>query len=399
MSENPDGVSYPWWNDVPPPHSADDYGADEAAEFVPQVGRVVRPLPMFDVARIMAMKRPDWLVKGIVAVGGLSVWYGPPGCGKSFLLTHVAMSLALGVEVFGRRVKQGSVIYVAGEGASGFRLRLEALRRSGVPIDDVPFRLVPVALDLVGSGDDVDRLLRSVEAVPDVAMIIVDTVARSLGGAEENDAGFGALIKACDRIRTETGAHVALVHHSGKDAGRGPRGHSSLLGAVDTAVEISRDADGIRRASIAKQKDGIEGDWLTFDLQTVELGIDEDGDPVTSCIVAETNADRVAKGRRKPSGQPAVAYHALESLLAAGEGEAAPVADDVPAGVMVVPVKIWRENALRAGLCESENEESRRKAFHRGKIALVAGGWVGCREIDGIEIAWMAGHVRDKTGT
>ena len=38
----------------------------------------------------------DYLLKGVLAPGEMSIWVGPPKCGKSFLLMFVAYKLALG---------------------------------------------------------------------------------------------------------------------------------------------------------------------------------------------------------------------------------------------------------------------------------------------------------------
>ena len=76
---------------------------------------------------------PAYLVKGIVPRVGLSVIWGPPKCGKSFLTFDLMMHVALGWEYRGRRVRQGAVVYCALEGAHGFRARVEAFRRESLP--------------------------------------------------------------------------------------------------------------------------------------------------------------------------------------------------------------------------------------------------------------------------
>src|SRR5690606_20260609 len=81
-------------------------------------------------------------------------------------------------------------------------------------------------------------------------------------------------------------AMVILIHHSGKNALRGARGWSGLRAAADVEMEVLR-ADDDRIISITKQKDGEEGQDYGFKLRVVPIGLDEDGDAITSCVVDE----------------------------------------------------------------------------------------------------------------
>jgi hypothetical protein len=91
------------------------------------------------------------------------------------------------------------------------------------------------------------------------------------------------LIDAATRLQSIVGGVVLLVHHTGKDTSRGLRGHSSLLAALDTAVEV---IGGLSRSwCVRKSKDGREEIGSGFRLEQVELGIDEDGAPISSCVV------------------------------------------------------------------------------------------------------------------
>ena len=80
------------------------------------------------------------------------------------------------------------------------------------------------------------------------------------------------------------------VHHRPKDVeNEEPRGHGSLKGGVDTVILI--EAGSTKRARVTKQKDGEIGDVMLFDLKVVEIGTDEDGDVVSSCVVKPTLID------------------------------------------------------------------------------------------------------------
>ncbi len=67
-----------------------------------------------------------------------------------------------------------------------------------------------------------------------VDMVVIDTIARTMVGGDENGPkDMNRLVAGLDHIREKSGALALGVHHAGKDETKGMRGHSSLLGAVD----------------------------------------------------------------------------------------------------------------------------------------------------------------------
>jgi hypothetical protein len=81
-----------------------------------------------------------------------------------------------------------------------------------------------------------------------------------------------------------------LIHHAGKDASKGARGWSGLKAAADVQIEVIRRDNGTREIRIEKLKDGEDGARFGFELEVVDLGVDDDGDPVSSCVVRQTDA-------------------------------------------------------------------------------------------------------------
>lgn len=124
-----------------------------------------------------------------------------------------------------------------------------------------------------------------------VELIIIDTVARAMAGANENapDA-MSEFVRHVDALRHKTDAHVALCHHTGKDPTKGARGHSSLLGALDTEFEIKKGKNGTGFITATAQRDIEDEVKFRFTRKIVTLGVNKKGKPVTSCIVeiAET---------------------------------------------------------------------------------------------------------------
>lgn len=232
------------------------------------------------------------IVEGVITAGGMSVWYGEPNSGKTTMLLDLALRMPSGLPWLGRRVLKGGVIYVALEGAGSIKRRLMAYRkRHDCKVH--AFGVVSSSLNLMSPSADVEELLTLVQekqaemlSSSPIRLIVVDTVARAMGGADENASqDMARFIAAGDLIRKETGAHIAFVHHSGKDASKGARGHSSLRGAVDTEVEIT-ETGKVHTAEIVKQRDlDTKGLKLSARFLSVQLGVNQWDNPVTACVV------------------------------------------------------------------------------------------------------------------
>jgi AAA domain len=259
----------------------------------PNPGKVLEIPPRFCLVpfdHITVGSERVYLVKGIIPRIGLVVVWGPPKCGKSFWTFDLVMHVALGWEYRGRRVQQGIVVYLALEGGKGFEGRIEAFRQRFLPDDHdpVPFYLVADALNLVKEHQELIGCIRlQTTAMP--VLVVIDTLNRSLVGSESDDKDMAAYIRAADAIRNAFGCAVIVVHHCGIDATR-PRGHTSLSGALDAQLAVKRDkADNIL-VTLELMKDGLEGSEIASRLQAIDVAIDIDGDPITSCVVVPVEA-------------------------------------------------------------------------------------------------------------
>lgn len=243
---------------------------------------VFEPVHSFSSAQAL-----PWIVKGVLPKAGLGVVYGASGSGKSFVVLDMGMAIARGAEWRGRKVRQGRVAYIVAEGADGFRKRLAAYaQHNQVDLTTVPMTVLNAAPNLLEKQDAVD-VAKGIKAAGGADLIIVDTFAQTTPGANEN-AGedVGKALGYCKRIHEATGAMVLLIHHSGKDATKGARGWSGLRAACDAEIEVVRGETG-RSLKLTKSKDGEDGLEWGFDLEVVQLGVDEDMDPITSCVVVE----------------------------------------------------------------------------------------------------------------
>ncbi len=231
----------------------------------------------------------DYYLKGLLSPGEMSIFYGEPGCGKSFLALYIARAIAQANPIFGRRVKGTKVLFLALEGVSGFEKRLKA----AIMVYDgaEAFGYIAQPVNLFQDPKTVDEIIAICQDIG-VGLLIIDTLNRAIAGGNENaPEDMGKFIANVDAIRTATEAHIMIIHHSGKDSSKGMRGHSALLGAADVAVEVAKATEGkTRSATVRKAKDDADGDTLSFELEVVELGTDDDGDQITTCIVRETEA-------------------------------------------------------------------------------------------------------------
>jgi hypothetical protein len=228
----------------------------------------------------------NYVIKNWLDRGAVSVVYGDANVGKSFFAVDLAHHVQEGQRWGGCAVRQGPVLYVAAEGGDLFSNRVAALKSK--------FWVLRGAVNLASDKGDGAALADVVCHLAGLhgpfALIVVDTLARSMGSADENAAAdVAGLLKGVDLIRERTGAHVMLVHHSGKNKAQGARGHSSLRAAIDTEIELTIGDGGIRVARTTKQRDMPSGREFLFRLRSVELGKDDDGEAVTTCVVDWTN--------------------------------------------------------------------------------------------------------------
>jgi hypothetical protein len=324
-------------------------------------------LTVFSVADFDTATPRGYLLKGIMSPGELSLWVGPPKCGKSFLMLHIAYLLSLGQPVFGRRVKRTRVLYVAAEGEAGIARRIEALRRKHG--DSRDFHFIAQPTDLLHDPGHKDDLKAAAKAC-DAQLIVLDTVNRVLAGGDENSSvDMGALVLYMAELRIETKAHVAAVHHGSKASnGSTPRGHSCLTGADDALIEVTRHDDGARTARVVHAKDDADGDTLSFRLDRVDLGEDEDGDPITTLIVEETHAADAANAtQQRVTGNEATALRMLDSALL---HQAQRVFTDDGTERHAIHIEHWRECFYRDGK-PGVSKDIQKKAFQRACESLL----------------------------
>lgn len=377
--------------DIPPAESTDefgigtepdDYGSNGAAPFNARNLPVPFPLQAFDSIRLDPERR-GYLIKGLIASTGLSVIWGPPKCGKSFMATDLGMHIALGWDYRGHKVQQAPVVYIALEGRHGFPARVEAFRRHH-GVDVAPFYLLSASLDLVAKSG---QLIISIKAqlrenLPGV--IFLDTLNRSLVGSESKDEDMARFLAAAEKVAQELSCAVVIVHHCGIDASR-PRGHTSLSGAVESQLKVERGQTSEVIVTVELAKDFAEGTEIISRLERVELGTDADGDPITSLVVLPLDGPIERRTvTRKLSPRQKLALAALDEC-AANCGSPAPASFELPARTVVVEITAWREELYRNGVLDRDAKNPREE-FKRVRQQLQARNLIGIHD----EVVWKA---------
>jgi RecA/RadA recombinase len=288
----------------------DDSGArarDWSEEFAKAKTAPPPPAGLYELLSVRDLKAlpdPAWLVTGMVVEQSMGFIFGPPGCLKTFIALGMALSLTAGRPTWwGRSVqRKGAVIYICSEGTKSLKFRIEAWERHfKVSADDSPFLVIRQNINFM-QGDDVLKLLHTVQAAVDrvgpVAAVFVDTVSRVLPGAEENlQKDMTLFVAACDAVRQTFGATVIGLHHT--NANGGFRGSTVMPGAGDFLVEVRREPGAMVGSVYAQKiKDDEDGWEQTFKVTKVNLaGIV----PRTSLVVDSDAVPEQREGDNKDS--------------------------------------------------------------------------------------------------
>lgn len=321
-----------------------------------------------------------WLVHGVIPAEGLAAIYGASGSGKSFLILDMGCAIAAGDDSWFRLcVTQAPVIYICLEGEAGMGKRLKAWsKHHDRPLPD-SLRFITQAFNLL--SNDVFELAEAVIAAKsDGGLLIIDTLNRSAPGADENSpVDMGNIITAAKKLQSIIGGLVLLVHHTGKDATKGLRGHSSLYAALDGAIEITARTDSTREWTVAKSKDEITGDTYPFKLDIVPVGVDESGDGITSCVVLPDEGVGNVMRRLIPpkSGNQKIIWEGLGPLFRASchNGQAG-----APMGKPCIRLEEAIEKTRGLLLCEPKRQSERASTAITGLVTkgllLHRDGWI-----------------------
>jgi AAA domain len=354
---------------------------------------------------------PRWLVKAILPQTGIGILSGQWGSYKTTVALDLSVSVMTGLPFAGQyRVKRkGAVLYFAMEGAGTLQTRLAAIAKSRGAAHQLPFAWrgdCPMLTDkraaeiMIGYVTEAAAHFEQTYDLP-ITLLWVDTMITAAGFApkEENDAA--ATQKALTtllKVASRTGTLVMAVDHLGKAPEAGTRGSSNKEASVDTVLATLADREpsgevANSRLAARKQRDGISGFETPFAPQTVELGTDEDGDPVSAVVLTWGE-----KQRAKPTAPLSTAAQLLLRVLKAVlSAKGIPLVPAPGAGVVqAIPVTDLRKE-FYSQYTPDEGSKSpadrRRVAFKRAMEALQLRPFIMVRDINGCQWAWKVGEV------
>jgi hypothetical protein len=306
----------------------------------------------------------NWAIKKVIALDEDSSWFGPPGSLKSALMADICYHLAAGRDWRGFKIRRPlGCVYFAFERAGLTRRRFQAYAKRD-SVSGLPIVVCDRIIDLmdIKCVDDMTHTIAQVEhqfGIP-VGFCVVDTYAKGIaaGGGDENSAQHANLVAANMKLVHEAVAnplHIATIGHTGWN-GTHQRGSSGKLGHDDLQVLISGDI--VRTAKVVKGNDQAEENLTAFQMETISLGRDEDGEPLSVGILS-ASAAAAPKAAAKPRHAQALA--ALERLGAR------------------VEVERWREELFSCGVLDKAAKNPR-EPFRRLKLELMDAGEITERD-------------------
>lgn len=378
------------FNSDAPHDTAKDPAKSKLASIEP-----TKPLSRFtttkgnDLAR--NAKAPVWLIKGILEQDKHGILCGASMAFKSFAVLEMAHCIANGRAFMGYDVKkQGSVIYVCGEGSIDRRLRALVIKHGEFNNDD-DFHLLNDSMR-IDKDDDMTDLRLLIEQVKPV-LVVFDTFASLIGSTNENDNGaVGSVLNLVrDTCRTTFKTSSIVVHHTGKDADKGMRGASAFEGNVDFAFMLKRNNDFTTTMTTGKLKDNA--DFMPIHMAAIEVDLNIPNDdpdelePITSLVLQK--ADYVKSDSKKSiNSDERKILNVLQKIIDDGESTTAPpkiVTDlftdsknNIPA--KVTTIRSWLDLSYEVITVTSEPEkekQAKRVKFDRVRKKLHDCGFIG----------------------
>lgn len=329
------------------------------------------------ISSLLKQPKPTkWLIEGYLPPEGLAFVIGEPATGKSFLAIDWACSVVTGRLWNGKKVDQGGVVILAGEGHYGIRRRLAAWEvESKISLADKPLAVSDRGASLAEDGN-IEEVINALDKFAGehgaIAMVVVDTLHRNLGTGDENSSkDMGAYVSNLDSIRSRFNCVIVTVHHTGHSAQHRARGSSAIKGSAD-AEYLVQIKNGINRLSCSKMKDSERPQDVGFNLETVIIPWkNAENENETSAVIRF--ADVIPSDGEKALGKNSViVFKSLVSLYVLSCSEDSK---------WKFPASALRDKA-RLDLKHSKSD-SKKKAFASAMKDLVSRGYIES-EADGV---------------
>lgn len=174
---------------------------------------------------------------------GLYMFVGAPKTGKSFAMEQIGYHISKGIELWGRKVRQGSVLYLALED-NHERIQSRLYKMFGEDASSNYY--FSVKSEMISKGLE-GQLEQFINEHNDVSLIIIDTLqkVRELHTDSFSYAKDYDIIASLKKFADDKNICIVLVHHTRKqessDAFDGISGTNGLFGAADGAFVLHKD--------------------------------------------------------------------------------------------------------------------------------------------------------------
>jgi AAA domain/Bifunctional DNA primase/polymerase, N-terminal len=329
--------------------------------------------------------RPQ-LINKILPEVGSGLVSGQWGTYKTFVVIDIATSVMSAEPFIDFAVaRRGGVLFIAAEGASEMPARIEAAIKAKCPkLSPAPFAWLETCPALINPETGAILVARAKEA-DDVMMarwnlplvlIIIDTIVVGAGftkDGQDNDTAVGQrIMSTLAELAKATRTFVLGVDHFGKTIETGTRGSSAKEGAADVVLALlgERTVAGKvtnPRLALRKRRSGPNGEEFPFETRTVDLGMSQFGEPVSSLAIEWTPEIRTPTNNDKAWPKSLrLLQRAMMSVLADRGVNQYPF----PNGPMVraVDIEIVRAEFYQsypADGAAKQKQETTRKAFNR----------------------------------
>jgi hypothetical protein len=249
------------------------------------------PLVLTSSKFVAGFSPPAYLIDGMMQRGYLYALTARTGHGKTAIALLMAACIALGRPFHGVPVKQGSVLFCAGENPDDIRARWLVLSDTmGFDVDTIPVHFIAGVVDIAAS---MPAIKAAADGIKDLMLCVVDTAAAFFRGDDANsNAQQGAFARQLRQLTFLPGLPAVLVNcHPVKNATREnlvPAGGGAFLNEVDgnlTLWAINEEQSVLHWGGKFR---GPEFDPLTFKMKTVESAKVHDADGrLMPSVVAE----------------------------------------------------------------------------------------------------------------
>lgn len=321
--------------------------------------------------------KPQWMIKDHIELSSIAMLFGAPASAKSFIAMDIAFCIAAGIDWNGNATVQGKVVYLAGEGFNGMKMRFKALsEKYQTNTSEVYFSELPASFSDEENTSNVYEGI--IKACPKPSLIIIDTLHRNFGAGDENSAkDFGNFLRLITTMMRALDCAVLIVHHSGHgDSDRG-RGSSSIRAAMDVEYKVTKTKDVVTMAC-TKAKEFKEPEPMSFNIvpRAIPAWLDDDGNPVESATLESTTYSAPVRAASLAQNDQLALKALINALSKEGKLASAPQVAKYPelVGKNYIHEKEWRAEAY--ALLDQNNggtnkSQANQKAFHRAKGKLL----------------------------